>query len=569
MDKSETDVRVEHLFEIAKAAYARALADFYFPPLPKPAIEYDPDSASFFYIDSDEWAVHLNLTGVPLHLTDEESFDYLRGISHHELQHYLLCPYDDITSGMMFARARRHVDDEHAMFVCNLFADLVVDSHLLNQFPRLAHDRITLSIHDSATRMKEHSKIWELIVCCYRVMWGFPIPPVVQVDPETYALAEKIVEVTRAYINKENKWHIATEKIAELLEEWLPKTSTMGDGIRVEAGPGQAEKTVFVPLDVDAIMGSPIENRSGDRARKCNRQDSEQSARSEMERMATEVEARGGNLEDLEGVLLLAGFGDARDEWLHFWYRAKARSAVRFEIKKRVVTGATPLVPELWRLGDPVEELDIVQSLQAFPVLVPNMSTRKWLRVTSFGEIPSKDIPDMLIVIDSSGSMSYNLSNGRLSGIYHLAIISAFSALDFAMRTGRRAAAINFSSGFKTCDWTNERMEVEKIILSYQGSGTVAPVKKIKELCEANRSDVMIIMITDAEIYNWDSLVSVVRDRVRHGDSFFLFHIGAKKDKPLETHRELSAVGGNVIPVPSAKALVGLVVREVREVYQL
>lgn len=167
---------IDYLMEIADRAYSKAVADFYHPPLPSPEFEFDPSSSSYFYIDSNDWTVHLNLVGVPLHLTSTLTFRFIRSITHHEIQHYLLCPYDGVTSGMMFASARKHLDDEHAMFVCNLFADLVVDSHLLKRFPRLTHERIGLSIHDSATRSYEHSRLWKLIVSCYRAMWGFPIP---------------------------------------------------------------------------------------------------------------------------------------------------------------------------------------------------------------------------------------------------------------------------------------------------------------------------------------------------------------------------------------------------------
>ncbi|GAH22926.1 unnamed protein product, partial [marine sediment metagenome] len=80
---------------------------------------------------------------------------------------------------------------------------------------------------------------------------------------------------------------------------------------------------------------------------------------------------------------------------------------LRFDVEERKFSGLAPLAPQVWRMGDPVEELDIVQSLQAFPILIPNVSTRKWLKVTSEGLEQSKALPDMLLVIDSSGSMTW------------------------------------------------------------------------------------------------------------------------------------------------------------------
>ncbi|TFG11289.1 hypothetical protein EU537_12820, partial [Candidatus Thorarchaeota archaeon] len=116
---------------LASRAWKKAIADFYHPPLPDPVIEHDSEKASHFYIDSDTWTVHLNTFGVPANLPPKEKLSFLTSICQHEIQHYLVCPYDGVSNGMMFAAARRHVDDELAMFACNLYADLLVDSALL------------------------------------------------------------------------------------------------------------------------------------------------------------------------------------------------------------------------------------------------------------------------------------------------------------------------------------------------------------------------------------------------------------------------------------------------------
>lgn len=561
------------LAEAAEIAYAQAMADFYHPPLPSPIIEYEPESLSFFYIDSNDWKVHLNTAGVPPHLDSNGAETFLRSISHHEIQHYLVCPYDGVTSGMMFAAARKHLNDATAMFVCNLFADLVVDSVLLRRFPRITHERINLSIHESAMRTPDHSPLWLLIVACYRAMWGFPIPSTVNIDQETYEVAEEIVEITRKYMNTEIRWPKASGKIAKLIAEWLPPEEEqlpgMGSPSGGETGETDMESdTILVPLDVDTIMGSPVEDRNGDRARKCLNPDDSQDKESEMERLATEVEQRGGNLGDLEVVYILAGIGDPRSEWVHFWYRAKVRGLVRFEVKQRTTSGFTPLTPETWRLGDPIEELDIVQSLQAFPVLIPNMSTRRWMKTAFYGERASKDLPDMLLVIDSSGSMTYNMSRSSVSGDYHLALLAAFASMDFVLRCGRRVAVINFSDGIRRCSWTRDRREAEKRLLTYQGGGTVAPNYEIEKKCDEAGSKVMVLMITDAAIANWDELVTSVKQLGLHGHKFFMFHIGASK-RESKTHRELRTAGATVVPVSSAKDLVGLVVREVRGVYEI
>jgi Mg-chelatase subunit ChlD len=559
---------------VASLAWSRAVRDFYHPPLPEPVIENVLGESSFFYIDSSTWTVHLNVVGVPLHLHSDDVELFLTSVCHHEIQHYLVCPFDGVMNGRMFTAARKHVNDATAMFVCNLFADLVVDSNLLGRFYSLTYNRITNSIHDSALRTQEHSDLWKLIITCYRVMWGFPIPPTVEIEQNTHHASNEIVRIARGSIMQEHRWPNACEKIAKIISDWMPTEESLpgscpgaSKNVRQEGLDG-TQTHVSIPLDVDGIMGSPLEVRNGDLARKCLDSTRTSGVEEEMERLAIEVEQLGGNIEDLRGVFLTAGIGSERASWTRFWYRAKAYGAIRFEVDSTEMTGTIPLSPEVWRLGDPLEELDLVQSLQAFPVLIPNRSTRKWQRVETNRSKVSKSLPHMLIVIDSSGSMTWAMRPTTISGDYHTALVAAFAAMNFAFRKGCKVSAINFSDGVQTCDWSRERAPVERTLLAYQGGGTVAPIKRIVEVCEKAETDVIVLLITDAEISNWKQMVGAIEALSKRGHRLFLFHIGAGTGtRASKIHQILTKAGVSVYPIKSVKDLPGLVVREVRNVY--
>ncbi|UCH05321.1 MAG: hypothetical protein JSW05_03930 [Candidatus Thorarchaeota archaeon] len=561
------------LSEAADRAWDQALADFYYPPLPDVIVEHRKDASSYFYIDTNDWTVHLNTAGVPIHLDLNESEPYLRSVCHHEIQHYLVCPYDAVMNGMMFAAARRHVNDVTALFICNLFADLVVDSALLRRFPRLTHSRIIANIFGSAMMGQIHSPLWTLIVSCYRAMWGFPLPSSVKVDEETYEAAEAIVRVARKHIDTERKWPKAVEAIAKIVAKWQPEEDESLAGCSPASGfeAGSASKesdTILVPLDVDAVVGNPIEVRNGGMARRCMEGGNEEDLEREMERLAIEVEQRNGNLRDLEGVYLIAGIGSKRKAWIRFWYRAKVRGLLRFEVREKQRTGLIPLTADTWRLGDPIEELDIVQSLQAFPILVPNMSTRRWLKIEVSGESDTESFPDLLLVIDSSGSMTWSMGPKNVSGPYHTALVSAFAAMDFALRKGSRVAVINFSDGTRDSDWSRERSTSERVLLTYQGGGTQAPIKKIADKCRSAESNVMVLMITDAEIANWDKLMKSISEITRIGHRFFMFHIAPEYfGLSKKTAEALRRAGASIIPVSSPGKLPGLVIKEVRGIY--
>ena len=556
--------QIADLEKAAKSAWESALGDFYHPPLPEVAIEHDDKKCSYFYIDTDTWTVHLNTVGVPLSLNSSSAERYLRSICHHEINHYLRCPYDGVTNGMMFAGARRHVNDATAMFTCNLFADLVVDSALLKRFPTLTQERIESSISDSSTRMTNHSELWKLIVSCYQNMWRFLTPNSIDISEETETAARKIIKVAKRYLNRMDQWKKATEKIARIISEWSPEEEEQIAGSGV-SGSSDSSDVVGVPLDVDTLMGDPIEPRNGTRIRRCLETNSDESLEEIVERLADEVENRGGTLEDLEGVLYVAGIGDKQRSWIRFWYRAKAKRTIRIEITNPKLRGSLPLSPDIWRLGDPIEELDMVQSLQAFPVLIPNMSTRKWMRHDYHGTDGSKNLPDLLIVLDSSGSMTWSLNRRKVSGQYHLALLSAFSALELALQAGSRIAAINFSDGVKNSGWSRDRKTIELILTNYQGGGTVIPMNQLIQLCNTATESVLVLMITDAEVANWENMLDGIHELISQNHHVVLFHIGSSGRGKMT--RALEHAGAVVYPVSNIQDLQGLVVKEARNAY--
>jgi hypothetical protein len=129
-------------------------------------------------------------------------------------------------------------------------------------------------------------------------------------------------------------------------------------------------------------------------------------------------------------------------------------------------------------------------------------------------------------------------------------------------------AAINFSSGNTTSTWSTSKSEAERVLLAYQGGGTVAPVKRISETCRLAEAKVMVLMMTDADIANWDDFVGSVKELTNSGHKLFLFHIGSGSTKrKSRTQIALEDAGATVYPIKSAKDLLGLVIREVRSIY--
>ena len=196
---------------------------------------------------------------------------------------------------------------------------------------------------------------------------------------------------------------------------------------------------------------------------------------------------------------------------MRYWYRSISRKLIKFKIETPKRLGSIPSYITTWRISDPIEELDVRSSLEIMPILIPGVTTKKWVRKGIYGVEEGKSIPDLLIVIDSSGSMDWEGEsvNIRSKSPYHLALIGAFAALYIASKKNAYVAVINFSSGYRTCPWTREIVQAENTLLAYQGGGTTFPVAefiRIINMHEQQRRNVpiLVLIITDSEIYNWD-----------------------------------------------------------------
>jgi hypothetical protein len=565
--------RKKALIAHANEAWRQAVADMYHPPLPDVRIEYNISNHDYFYIEPATWQVHLNVAGISKNMPDGLVEQHLRSICQHEIQHYTTCPYDGVTSGLMFSAARKYLRDDVAMFVCNIFADLVVDGDLLTRFPDLTIDRMVRSIESASQNATPNSWLWRLVVSCYHILFGIAIPDWVM-DEDFEALAEDITDIVIDYERYMNKWHKAVGKIAKLLASRFNQDDMNypRSGGKLEAGEG--DPSGLLPnggVPQEGMHGDPSKLRTGDDAKKAMAGKDDYDMEGELERMLAEAERRGATLDDIKAICQLAGCDTGDRTWLRVWYKVIARRRIKFNITTKRKRGKLAISPKPWRLGDPIEDLDVITSLQVCPVMIPNVTTRTWEKAYYDGAIESEDLPDLLIVIDSSGSMTWHGSSKRTQttlGRYHTALIGAFSAMDIAIRKGVSVAVINFSGTSKVCGWTKRRRDLEDVLLQYQGQGTVMPCKAIEDLCNEHRKPVLVLFITDAEVNNHRSFIKTVSNLTKRNHKIVMFTISEMKGKRNENiMKELASAGAVVIATPTAKDLDGLIIRETKGIY--
>jgi uncharacterized protein YegL len=302
-------------------------------------------------------------------------------------------------------------------------------------------------------------------------------------------------------------------------------------------------------------MDNPLENKNLDKLK----EDNDEELRQKAEEFAKETPYSNYGAPAGQAGIIIDG------NPLATWYRGLAKELIEIKIFEEKPGGQLPIYPEVWRLGEPIEDLDIVQTILNSPVIVPNITTRKWLKNYGKGHLTEKQIPDLLLVLDSSGSMNWNYLAKSAKGVYHTALMAAFAALHFAARKGVKFSVINFSNRADVCDWTVDYQKAERTLLRYQGGGTHLPIKNIVKQTEKSERDCLIFIITDFGIYNWSKSKKVMIDLAQKGHKIVGFFIGSSKIPQDKFKSLLDKV--TFYPIKNSKDLINLVIKEVKKYY--
>ncbi|MBD3196970.1 MAG: hypothetical protein GF317_18095 [Candidatus Lokiarchaeota archaeon] len=551
------------LLNLAQKAWGISLKEFYYPPLNEPHYVFDYTHKEGFYIDPNhKWQITMNLANTPLFREDMEYIDFFNSIMMHEIGHYQIIPYDGLTNANLLKAAMKYVNQNFASVVVNLFSDLIIDKTLYKKYPKLVSWELK-SLYTHLTENGNLSEFSKMLFSLYECILDIKI----DVDGIFFSdsgLIERISNTVLKNFYDETKWEKKVSKIAYYLRDLINDTFTIiGKGVKCKKGNSRRKSAergghdIEVPDDVLEIMDNPLENRNSDKLKENNQDD----LRSKAEEFAKNSHySEFGAPASQAGILL-----DASP--LRTWYRGKAKDLIEIKVLEEKPRGELPIYPEVWRIGDPIEELDIVQTLLNSPVIIPNITTRKWAYKLGIGKLEEKEIPDLLIVLDSSGSMgwNYNAHSEKAKGPYHTALIAAFASLYYAAKKGVKFSVINFSNKADICTWTNNYEEAESTLLHYQGGGTVLPMKEIQKQCENSDKKVLVFIITDFGIYNWSSAKKSMLNLIQKGHKLVGFFIGSSKIPKSKFGELLNKV--TFYPIKNTRDLINLVIEEVKKFY--
>lgn len=431
---------------------------------------------------------------------------YLENLFDHLIVHYIFCPRSlEMASLLVLAAIKGLKEPLLARSMVNIFCDIVVDSFRLE---RSAEDemKVLLGWKRLALAEQDLSHRDRLVLGFLGEYWGASLP---RCDlPEV----DLLLQVFSLGVRNKSLWARQCQQTARILEPFSPGILGKGPVRSLEILNGNADA---VPL---AYLASELTPMQYERA-----------------------------------LNVLGLKGD-----LKRWYRDQSY-CIEIKSSRRSRVDAYPSGLEKWRHTDPLSELDVAYSLSMAPKLIPGVTTYKRSQERSMMAPGPQEVPDLLVVLDSSRSMDGHSVGSKT----HRATLAAFKACQFAHRMGAELAAINFSDRALVQPWTRDLSAVEDVLVEYICARTHIPGKEVMEQAMA-RKGCLILCITDTHIQNLYTEWEFLLEASQQGD-FVLFCIDqAGKDKYVE--EALSSLG-TVYYINKHEDLIGLVVETTKRAY--
>lgn len=423
--------------------------------------------------------------------------DYALEVLAHEIGHHILAPGSASDQFRLLARMRRALPtlEQHAPMVANLYTDLFINDRLQRQANlRMADIYRKLQQGRSAQAdAKGSGGVWTLYMRIYENLWQLQKGELgggsadERLDTDAWLGARLI----RVYAND---WMLAAGRFATLLLPYLVE-------------------------DTDALSPSRYLLDTRDAARGCQTYGAQQIEDDEAdgaihpvhdkrisgldgEEPVTEAPARqgGGQLREpfeLGDILKASGVNLSDHEIAIRYYRERALPHLVAFPSRPAPESQEPQMEglEAWEIGDPLEDIDWLQSVMQSPRPVPGVTTVR--RV--YGREPARAtdaVPvDLDMYVDSSGSMPNPQAHTSF-----LTLAGAVIALS-ALRAGAKVQVTLWSGKnevMQTPGFVRDEDMILGVLTEFFGGGTCFPIHRLRQTYAARRErPAHILMISD------------------------------------------------------------------------
>lgn len=528
--------------------------------IPLPEIDFVlPDSTNYksgeYYINiGDTWQIKLNFGLLPV--SYKEFQEEVKVLTRHEIEHYMCCPFDVITHFRMINAVietyninyKEHKIDIVALAgsIANQVADIIIDTKNFR-----AHKDETLKSEIAWIKkgdtlrfsdLKRHSKLmfltkealWkenlelnetdEMLICEVRKL-------ATTFEENEITNKSLFLEKTIAYTHLFFK--LFEQDIQEAQEQQSGNGSSSNNSQNTQNG-----KPHIIPSKDSQEDGSEFIFQSPD-----NIQDA-------LEQLAQEA-----SLEQFSQVLSAANISSLTDEEkLKIWFEAQNGDVIPIIEQTHKGSNADYSYPTTWKLGDPIEEMDMMLTFANSPIIIPGITTKKWVQNPVFNYGSEKRDADLLLVIDTSGSMG---SIKKSQNNMHQAVLASFGILKYFESQSAQVALIGFSENLSAeVEWTKDYDLLRYNLLIDGHGGTNFPIEDIRSEIGKTNNPIVTVVITDGEISNLQLTINYFIEYLSEGNKLFLFL--QDKKSLIDKYKILSEYGAKV-----AKSVTAIEMRDI------
>jgi len=161
--------------------------------------------------------------------------------------------------------------------------------------------------------------------------------------------------------------------------------------------------------------------------------------------------------------------------------------------------------------------------------------------------------PDLLFVVDSSGSMSWDPREGK--GPYDCLLRAIYSVFVFLEKKGKgqhmKFAAVNFSKETIKTPWLdfNDLFEIKKMLFKHQRGGTILNCNILRQIVNESEDRFLCLVVTDGQIGNWSEVLETLKMINSNGHGVVFIQIGNRSN--LSTELEKLGISSPVVNNPN------------------
>ncbi|WP_442782341.1 VWA domain-containing protein [Collimonas fungivorans] len=422
--------------------------------------------------------------------------DYAVEILAHEIGHHVLAPGSATDQFRLLARMRRALPtlERHAALAANLYTDLFINDRLQRQANlRMADIYRLLAKAGGNAAGKSQSGVWALYMRIYEYLWSLDQgslggnSEVQRLDTDAWLGARLI----RVYAND---WMNGAGRFATLLLPYLV------DDIEAQKAMNAWHDTKDAAEGCDPYGAQEIEQEEIDGAiHPVN--DARISGSDDDGHAPTQpvTHSKGQTREPFEygEILKAAGIKLSDHEIAVRYYRERALPHLLPFPTRLLAAAPEPQLEGLepWEIGDPLDQIDWLQSVMQSPRPIPGLTTMRRTYGEEMGVIRSQLPVDLDMYIDSSGSMP----NPQVQTSY-LTLAGAIIALS-ALRAGARVQVTLWSGKNEytaTPGFVGDDKQILGVLTKFYGGATCFPIHQLRDTFSKPRArSTHILMISD------------------------------------------------------------------------